>query len=346
LCHLLVFLVFASGFACAGHWIFGTKLVEFHSWPSSLATLLLTLRSGLPYTSMRQASEASASVFVVSWVVVMGMLLGNMFVGVLSCWFRLASLEHAEETAELAEKVSRTALEALTAGRFESLRRRCLRFLLGKCGGSRYDHDPYVGRHARKFAQVMDEALAALYKADLRNIDDLRASILANNTYYVADLAVYFGGDVHRAYEFEMAVRQLATCDAGKSKSSFQAGMQDFAAATDASGGEQEDSDGAPKARVDGGQEQEAENEKQELRKLQKMANRMSRQMAQLQEALVVTAEKAKAREIATRSRDKRSRGGDASSSNGSRAGLRPQVKQSSIPRQPSIPGTVPEGDA
>eukprot|EP00929_Paragymnodinium_shiwhaense_P069220 TRINITY_DN34919_c0_g1_i1.p1 TRINITY_DN34919_c0_g1~~TRINITY_DN34919_c0_g1_i1.p1 ORF type:complete len:785 (+),score=169.01 TRINITY_DN34919_c0_g1_i1:86-2440(+) len=331
-CYLLVFLLFAAGFACAGHWIFGTALVEFHTWPASLATLLLTLQGGLPYGEMRQASEAPAAVFAFAWVIVVSMLLGNLFVGILSEWFRMEMLEWEQVAERLEERVSASAMRMMTEGRIAAVLRRCCRrssTQTQRKGGERSS--------GRIFSQLMQEATSMLRQADVNDLSDVRAAVLADSSvgFYVADLAVHFRGDMHRTYEFAMKVRQLADRDAGKAR-----GAGDVLAFQAAAASEEEEEKASSAAKADGHMEADGEHEKHFLRQIQKTVARLNRQLSTLTEAVRQTEERAAAQKGQTRARG-------TASSNASSRPSRPsgQAVRASRQAAPLVPGTVPEGD-
>lgn len=78
------FMLFTSGFTFAAHWCFGYRMKEFHSLAMSFSTLIQTMGGALPYDEMKRVSPVMAPVFLLMWIFVMGMVLINMFVAIIS----------------------------------------------------------------------------------------------------------------------------------------------------------------------------------------------------------------------------------------------------------------------
>merc|ERR1719424_2636028 len=94
---LFVFLLFTCGFSLAGHWIFGAMLGEFCTWPKSFTTLFLAMAGGFPFQEMKQLAPISAAIFATAWILIMAMVLANMFVAILTEWYRQVTQQHKAE---------------------------------------------------------------------------------------------------------------------------------------------------------------------------------------------------------------------------------------------------------
>jgi len=193
---LFVFLLFTCGFAFAGHWMFGLMLVEFHSWPRSFVTLFLTMVGGFPYEDIRRVDAFGGAVFTAAWVLVMVMVVVNMFVAILTEWYRLVEEERRTVEERLRRRVGTTA----RGWPFhDSLR--CLPGFRGSgAQGGEADH------HAWEVKQL-------LRRADLRHAEHVREALVSGNSLVAADLLAHFRGDLRTAHDFTQKVQRLAEAE-------------------------------------------------------------------------------------------------------------------------------------
>jgi len=214
---LLVFVLWTSGFAFAGHWMFGMSVQEFHSWPQSFATLLLTMVGGFPYNEIRRVGPVSAGIYTAVWVLLMILILTNMFVAVLVEWYRRIEEEHNHEEKILDKVVG----EAVVRGRpFYSF----VRLLLS----------PFQrgGRQVNAATMLVDscaqEVSAALRRLDSRrNTEHVRQAVIARDMMVAEELQDNFGGDMNAAHEFVLGLQRLQEAEELRSAQHEVGGLRD-----------------------------------------------------------------------------------------------------------------------
>jgi len=195
----LVFMLWTSGFAFAGHWMFGMSVEEFHSWPQSFATLLLTMVGGFPYNEIRRAGPVSAGIFTAVWVLLMILILANMFVAVLVEWYRRVEEEHAHEEAMLDKVVG----EAVVRGRpfYSFIQRLSSPFQRGARN---------VNVSSVQVDHCAREVGTALHRLDLRrSTEHVRKAVVKGEMLVAEDLQNNFGGDMAAAHEFVLGLQRL-----------------------------------------------------------------------------------------------------------------------------------------
>ena len=74
----------AGAFTFAGNWLFGARVLHFHTVTSSFSYLVRSITEGIEYEPIKDAAPYTAPLFVVVWVGVMTLVLLNMFIAILS----------------------------------------------------------------------------------------------------------------------------------------------------------------------------------------------------------------------------------------------------------------------
>lgn len=64
-----IFVTFLLGFACAGHWLFGSRSPGFRSLPQSVMTLVLSIHGGIDFGEISSVAPLAAPLFSFSWFV-------------------------------------------------------------------------------------------------------------------------------------------------------------------------------------------------------------------------------------------------------------------------------------
>jgi hypothetical protein len=212
-----VFLLLTSGFAFAGHWMFGMSVEEFHSWPQSFATLLLTMVGGFPYNEIRRVEPVSAGIFLAVWVLVMILILANMFTAVLVEWYRRVEEELNYEKAMLDKVVG----EAVVRGRpFDNL----IRWL-----SSPFQRRSRLVNHASvQVDHCAREVRTAIRGLDLRRSNEhVRKAVIEHEMLVTEDMQGSFGGDMHAAHEFVLALQRLQLAEEIRSGQHEVGGIRD-----------------------------------------------------------------------------------------------------------------------
>lgn len=250
---LLVFGVFIAGFAVAGHWIFGSQLQPFNSYIRAFTTLFLSLVGGFPYDTMRKVAPVSALVFSTAWVIVVVFVLTNVFISIMTEWYRQVSEEEKHIEINIAEDVGKGALEILSMNVIQV--------------GLRKMYAKMRGRSPTPFEELLQEAAEVLKDADLADLEHMRKALIERETLNVKALTAHFSSRVDddslkQAYDVVTKVQNI----------------KDKAAEVEEAAGEVVDDEG-------GTAENEAQ-EQEELRKLQTTVQRLEAQLKELRSAL------------------------------------------------------------
>jgi len=251
---LLVFGVFIAGFSVAGHWIFGSQLQPFNTYTRAFTTLFLSLVGGFPYDTMRKVAPVSALVFSTAWVVVVVFVLTNVFISIMTEWYRQVCEEEKLIEQKISEQVGKGALEILSMNVIE--------VRLGKMFAS------MRGRAPTPFEELLQEAADSLKDAELADLEHLRLALIEGNTVDVKAITTHFSSRVDdeslkQAYDVVTKVQDM------KSK----------AAEFEEAAGEVADDD-------EGGTAENEAQEQEELRKLQTTVQRLEAQLKELRSAL------------------------------------------------------------
>jgi len=245
---IVVFLLFMSGFSVAGHWIFGAYLPEFHTPFRAFTSLFLATASGFPYDAMARAAPLSAPIYATVWTLVLAMVLANMFVAILTEYYRQVSVDMSTEDSRLSSKIGEAARDYLSPQVFT----RCFAMIPGVGGSVTVDE---------QFAGIVQQTSTMLRNANLQNVEHIWTVLCSGNDLFVGELSQHFGGDTHRAYLFAEKLKELQIADAGKAV------------------GDASDEDGGGTAEVE-------HEEQEQLRGLQRTVERMDEQLEQLRSAL------------------------------------------------------------
>lgn len=184
------FLLFTCGFTFAAHWCFGYRMKEFHSLSMSFSTLVQTMGGALPYDDMKRVSPVMAPVFLAMWIFVMGMVLINMFVAIIS-----------GAQAVLAEQV-RTEEEILTVKTGPQAQ-------LGLFTGAARWFQTIVNPGKLKTPTVFDADQSATdvrqflrRKGELRMAENIHERVMKGERIQAKDITDLFHGDLSAAIEF------------------------------------------------------------------------------------------------------------------------------------------------
>eukprot|EP00746_Dinoflagellata_sp_MGD_P005994 gnl/MRDRNA2_/MRDRNA2_111633_c0_seq1.p1 gnl/MRDRNA2_/MRDRNA2_111633_c0~~gnl/MRDRNA2_/MRDRNA2_111633_c0_seq1.p1 ORF type:complete len:680 (-),score=108.47 gnl/MRDRNA2_/MRDRNA2_111633_c0_seq1:85-2124(-) len=186
----IAFMLFTCGFTFAAHWCFGYRMKEFHSLLMSFSTLIQTMGGALPYDEMKRVSPVMAPVFLLMWIFVMGMVLINMFVAIIS-----------GAQALLAEQV-RTEEEILTLKAGEQAQ-------LGTFTGLVRWFQTIVNPNKLKNPTIFDADASATdvrqflrRKGELRMAENIHQRVMNGERIQAKDITDLFHGDLGAAIEF------------------------------------------------------------------------------------------------------------------------------------------------
>lgn len=185
-------LLFTCGFTFAAHWSFGLRMEAFHSRTASFSTLVRSIiYGGLPYEEMRRVSPKMAVVFLITWIFVMGIILINMCVAIITgAQASLATEVRAEEDL-LDKRCGKSARLGVAGGMWQYFKSAMMK---GQAGVEPTVYDADAGsRQVRKFLQQHGE---------LREAENLRSRVLKGEKIKARDITNVFKGDVSAAMEF------------------------------------------------------------------------------------------------------------------------------------------------
>lgn len=252
---LLVFAIFVAGFSVAGHWIFGSQLQPFNTYIRAFTTLFLSLVGGFPYDTMRKVAPVSALVFSIAWIVIVVFVLANVFIAIMTEWYRQVDQEEKQIEQKVSEQVGGGALEALSMNALQV----GLQRLYAKCFSRRTETS--MQTHLRELTELLKDA-------ELGDLEHMRSALLEGKGLDVKAITVHFSQradetSLRQAYDVVNKVQE----------------MKDAAAEVEEAAGEVQDEDQG------GSAENEAE-EQEELRRLQTTVQRLEAQLKELRGAL------------------------------------------------------------
>mmetsp|Transcript_456 Transcript_456/g.1507 ORF Transcript_456/g.1507 Transcript_456/m.1507 type:complete len:720 (-) Transcript_456:50-2209(-) len=104
----------AGAFGLAGHWAFGPRLYDFHTWSASTILLIRTIVNGLSasqrqhgrgelYNQMKEAQPVFAPMWASVWIVLCTLIFFNMFIAIITNSFIFVS-QRNRSLAELEER--------------------------------------------------------------------------------------------------------------------------------------------------------------------------------------------------------------------------------------------------
>jgi len=238
----------------AGHWIFGAQLQPFNTYTRAFTTLFLSLVGGFPYDTMRKVAPVSALVFSTAWVVVVVFVLTNVFISIMTEWYRQVCEEEKDLDEKIAAQVGKGALEILSMN--------VLQVRLGQL------YAKMRGLPPTPFEELLQEAAEVLKDADLANLDYMRSALIEGKSVDVKAITTHFSSRVDddslkQAYDVVEKVKDMKT----------KAGEVEEAA------GEACDED-------EGGTAENEREEQEELQKLQTTVQRLEAQLKELRSAL------------------------------------------------------------
>jgi hypothetical protein len=251
---LLVFGIFIAGFSVAGHWIFGSQLQPFNTYIRAFTTLFLSLVGGFPYDTMRKVAPVSALVFSTAWIVVVVFVLANVFIAIMTEWYRQVNEEERHIEKKIAEHVTKAALEVLSKNAIQI----GLRKLYGRVRSN-------VDTELEK---LLGECAVALKDADLGDLEHMRLALIGGKNVDVRALTVHWSARVNenslkQAYEVVDKIQQT----------------KDAAQEVEEAAGEVQDED-------QGGSAENEAQEQEELRSIQSTVQRLEAQLKELRAAL------------------------------------------------------------
>jgi hypothetical protein len=191
---LVIFLAFTCSFTFAGHWMFGYSMTEFHNWGQSFTTLFQSLMGGLPYDVMSQESPISASVFTLTWTLMMCLVFTSMFIAILTQWYLQVYEDDDIERKKLIQQVGPQALD----GYFKIFLRSLRDHASEKTASETTSAEDEVKRLV-----ILDHAILEAYK-EMRNekpdfiakdTEWVRQALINGEKKQLSDLALHFRQD-------------------------------------------------------------------------------------------------------------------------------------------------------
>jgi len=163
---------------------------EFHSLLMSFSTLVQTMGGALPYDEMKRVSPVMAPVFLLMWIFVMGMVLINMFVAIISG----AQAVLAEQVRTEEEILAFKAGSQANLGLFTGL----IRWFQTKVNPDKLKNPTIFDAD-----QAATDVRAFLRrKGELRMAENIHSRVMKGERIQAKDITDLFQGDLSAAIEF------------------------------------------------------------------------------------------------------------------------------------------------
>jgi len=229
---LLIFAVLLTGFAWSGHWLFGHRMEGFETFIASVMLLLCSVKEGIDYSSISEASPGVAGIWYLAWYVCSTLLFMNLLLTVV-----INNFTRVKRQSEHNERIELAALEKST--RLPSLLLTWLRenTPLGLLGGGGND------KVSKEFKDNVAELTESLFEVDLEALWARLLEGISDDEVAVdaAELKFLFGGSQRKARLFINRVcnlAQLPRVEASHKPPTTEAILKDFETSAQALEGE------------------------------------------------------------------------------------------------------------